>query len=378
MKISLCSADRCRGGTIENMGKRPTRPYWESAQWNGSSFQNSLPRRTMDYTKILQNVLLGRSRYAAPGEPVPIEARAAGDFEKAPMDGLRVTWFGHSTSLVEIGGKRILLDPVWSDRASPFSYAGVKRFHRPPLALDELPEIDAVLISHDHYDHLDRGTVVQLAQRPIRWLVPLGVGSHLEFWGVQAHQIVELDWWQEVRLGEVTLTSVPARHDSGRSIFFQDRRATLWCGWVMRSESHSVFYSGDSGLQPAFSQIGERLGPFDLTLIEIGAYDALWADQHMGPEQAVLAHRMVKGRLMIPVHWATFELAPHSWIEPIERFLVAAKAAGISYTLPRPGQSVEMGEPVYAARWWPDLPWRGAAEYPIQSSFVGHLSAQPN
>jgi len=224
-----------------------------------------------------------------------------------------------------------------------------------------------VLISHDHYDHLDMPTVRALADRVPRWLVPLGVGAHLEAWGVAPETITEVDWWDEAEVAGVTLVSTPARHFSGRSLA---RDRTLWTGWGIVGDSARVWYSGDTALTPAFAEIGQRLGPFDLTLIESGAYDAAWADLHLGPEQAVAAHRLVQGGtggLMVPVHWGLFDLALHGWTEPADRVRAAAAAAGVAVAFPRPGESLSP-EAYPAEPWWPSLPAETAAQAPAVSS----------
>ena len=199
-----------------------------------------------------------------------------------PESGLRVTWFGHSSFLVELDGIRTLVDPIWSDRASPFTWAGPERFYPPTVRLDELPPLDAVIISHDHYDHLDQPTVQALATRDLLWLVPLGVGAHLEHWGVPQARIKELDWWDSFTIDGVVITATPSRHFSGRSILFTDQYATLWAGWAWSGPTRSLFYSGDTALHHDFREIGERLGPFDITLMEVGAYNQRWADVHLG------------------------------------------------------------------------------------------------
>jgi L-ascorbate metabolism protein UlaG (beta-lactamase superfamily) len=228
--------------------------------------------------------------------------------------------------------------------------------------------VDAVVISHDHYDHLDVPTVKALAARGARWVVPLGVGAHLRAWGVPEARITELDWWEAARVGDLTLTATPARHFSGRGLGDADR--TLWAGWAIAGPAHRVFYSGDTALHEEFAEIGRRLGPFDLTMIESGAYDALWADVHLGPEQAVLAHRLVRGDVMLPVHWGLFDLALHGWTEPMERVLVAARRAGVRVASPRPGGMVEPSALGAVERWWPAVPWRTAEEAPAWSSGV--------
>jgi L-ascorbate metabolism protein UlaG (beta-lactamase superfamily) len=239
-----------------------------------------------------------------------------------------------------------------------------------PIAADALPEIDAVVISHDHYDHLDYPTVLQLNERGVPFVVPLGVGAHLEYWGVPAAQIHELDWWQQVTLRELSFVATPARHFSGRGLG-ADR--TLWAGWALIGRERRAYYSGDTAMFEGFAQIGARLGPFDVAMIEVGAYDAMWADVHLGPEQAILAHRAVKGGVLVPVHWGTFDLALHGWTEPMERTLVAARDAGVRVVTPRPGQSIDSAAPPAPERWWPSVPWKTAAEAPVVSSGLGML-----
>ncbi|GAB5518979.1 MAG: MBL fold metallo-hydrolase [Rhodothermales bacterium] len=337
----------------------------QSPQYYDGAFQNVLP---MEYfgasPSLLWTFFTNDTPYRTPEAPLPVVTRTAEDFAE-PRAELRVTWLGHSTLLVELDSARVLIDPVWGERASPFSFLGSTRFHAPPLALDDLPPVDAVLISHDHYDHLDLFTVQQLAERVPRWLVPLGLGSHLEYWGIPADRITELDWWDTAEAGGLTLVSTPARHFSGRSL--TDRFATLWTGWAILGQTQRVFYSGDTSLTPSFADIGKRYGPFDLTLIESGAYNAAWADVHLGPEQAVAAHQMVRGSVLVPVHWGLFDLAMHSWTEPAERILAAAGPLGIPVALPKPGESITTTD-FPTERWWPERPWQTGAEAPAVSS----------
>ena len=303
-----------------------------------------------------------------PTSDVPTLRRRGGDFQVPPDSGLRVTWLGHATTLVEIDGQRLLIDPVWSMRASPVRWIGPRRFFAPPLPLDELPEIDAVLISHDHYDHLDRRTVTRLAKRGLRFIVPAGVGAHLTRWGVDGGQLTELTWWQSARVGDVEVTATPSRHFSGRSAFGRDRNRALWAGFAMVGLEHRVYYAGDGGFFDGFEDIGSALGPFDLSLIEIGAYNRMWADVHLGPEQAIRAHRAVRGGLLLPIHWGTFKLAFHSWTEPVERLLVEAQRTGTPIVIPRPGESIEPARAPDAQRWWPDIAWETAEEHPVVAS----------
>jgi L-ascorbate metabolism protein UlaG (beta-lactamase superfamily) len=339
-----------------------------SPQWQDGQFRNRLPRVDAAGGRAMREYFFGGSEFREPTAPVAVVRRSASDYATPPASGLRVTWLGHSTLLLEIDGRRVLVDPVWGERASPFSFLGPKRFYAPLLALDELPSLDAVVISHDHYDHLDVPTVKALARRGVRWIVPLGVGAHLGGWGVPDSLVTELDWWEGTRVAGLTITATPARHFSGRGL--DDRDRTLWAGWAVAGATHRVFYSGDTALHDEFVEIGRRLGPFDLTMIEAGAYSALWADVHLGPEQAVLAHQLVRGGVMLPVHWGMFDLALHGWTEPMERTLVAARAAGVRVASPRPGEMIEPASLAAPVRWWPAVPWESAAEAPVRSSGV--------
>jgi len=264
--------------------------------------------------------------------------------------GLHVTWFGHATALVEIEGRRILLDPLWSDRGSPLPGVGPKRLHPMPVDLADLPRVDAIVISHDHYDHLDMPTIKALHRgQDAPFVVPLGVGAHLERWGVESSRVIELDWNEQAELPGIVLTATEARHFSGRLL---RRNGTLWSSWVIAGERHRVFYSGDTGYFDGFAGIGNRYGPFDATLIQAGAYNDAWPDIHMLPEQAVAAHLDLRGGLLIPVHWGTFTLAPHPWSEPAERLWAEAKARDVHLAVPRPGQRIEVAAPPELDPWW--------------------------
>jgi L-ascorbate metabolism protein UlaG (beta-lactamase superfamily) len=354
------------------MGQKPTGTHLasleRSPQFNGAHFENVLQPRPPDFIGMMQRSQAEKEAITEPEGDYAIESRVRSDFDAPPSQGVRVTWLGHSSMLVELDGLRVLTDPIWSERASPLSFMGPKRFHAPPLPLSELPRIDAVVISHDHYDHLDHATVVALAEKGIPFVVPLGIGSHLSYWGVPSNQIFELDWWQKkVFKNGLTLVSTPARHFSGRSGMHQD--VTLWSSWAILGPEHRAFFSGDTAMHPDFLKVGERYGPFDVTLMENGAYNQKWADFHMGPEQAVQAHRMVRGRLLIPIHWGTFKLARHSWVEPAERISAAAEKAGVTVAIPRPGQMVEAPDIPALAKWWPqDVSWQRADEAPVVSS----------
>jgi L-ascorbate metabolism protein UlaG (beta-lactamase superfamily) len=344
-----------------------------SPQWRQDHFVN--PQPLINDARAMLGGLFHPSPVTSPQGPVPVATGGGARFATPPATGLRVTWFGHSSTLVEIDGRRVLTDPVWSERASPIPGVGPRAWYAPPLALADLPPIDIVVISHDHYDHLDRRTIVALDQaaRDRGWnttfVVPLGIGAHLAYWGVPESRIVELDWWQRTRAGDLDIVCTPARHASGRMVV--DNDAKLWGGWALLGPRHRVYYSGDTGLFPAMRDIGERLGPFDLTMIESGQYGRGWPDWHLGPEQAVVANRLVRGKVMLPVHWGKFVLAYHGWTEPIERVLAAGERAGATILSPKPGESVEPEAAPARERWWPSLPFQTAAEDPIVSSQTG-------
>jgi len=244
----------------------------------------------------------------------------------------------------------VLTDPVFGERVSPSHRVGPARLHPAPITVAELPRLDAVVISHDHYDHLEVDTVRELVRRQrCPFLVPLGVAAHLRGWGVPEDRIVELDWDEAVVVAGLTITCTEARHFSGRLFA---RNTTLWASWAIAGPAHRVFFGGDTGYTPAFAGIGARFGPFDLTVLPIGAYDQNWSDIHLNPEEAVRAHGDLGGRVLLPIHWATFDLAFHAWAEPVERLTAAAGTAGVTLALPMVGQRVDDAAPLPADRWW--------------------------
>lgn len=271
---------------------------------------------------------------------------------RPPGSGLRATWLGHSTVLIEIDGKRIVTDPVWGPRASPSSLAGPKRFQPAPVPLRSMPDVDLVIVSHDHYDHLDYPTIRQLAKTNVPFVTSLGVGAHLEAWGVRPELIVELDWWESHTLpgSDITVTAAPSQHFSGRSL--TDGNATLWSSMVIRSARHAVFFSGDTGLTPEYRTIGERLGPFDLVMIEVGAFHPAWGNIHLGPENALEALALLGGGPFLPVHWGTFSLALHAWDQPAEVLFEMAPKAGVQLIMPRLGEPMEPVRSERATPWW--------------------------
>lgn len=291
----------------------------------------------------------------APAGPVPVHPTTRADLAERPATGLRITWMGHSSVLAEIDGHRVLFDPVWGERCSPFAFAGPRRLHPVPLPLAALGPVDVVVISHDHYDHLDMPTVRRFAGTDTVFAVPLGVGAHLERWGVSSDRLRELDWQESTRIGGLTLTATPARHFCGRGL--RNQQNTLWASWAVAGDTHRVFHSGDTGYFPGFLDIGAEHGPFDATMIQIGAYSDFWPDIHMTPEEGVRAHRDLQGGdaaagVMLPIHWATFNLAPHPWAEPGEDTLGAAARIGARVASPAPGEPFEPGAAVPGTPWW--------------------------
>ncbi|TWR28096.1 MBL fold metallo-hydrolase [Mucilaginibacter achroorhodeus] len=269
-------------------------------------------------------------------------------YQTPPSEGLRITWIGHSSLIIEIDGIRILTDPVWSQRVSFTQLMGPKRFFQPPLALANLPPIDLVICSHDHYDHLDEATIRFLADKNIPFITSLGVGKYLTAWGVKPELVKEMDWGDTFNIKDLSITSCPTRHFSGRGI--THRNETLWASFVIKGPKHNIYFGADSGWSPDFEKIGEAYGPFDLTILEIGAYGKYWPDIHMGPNNASNAHLALKGKVMMPIHWATFNLALHAWYEPAELLEKFAEQKNIELFLPEPGQPTEVS--TFNSKWW--------------------------
>lgn len=334
-------------GRLERISRSPN--YRDGKFWN--SVESSTLRKG-SIVETLRRQFLGKEQRVPP-QQIPVVALSRSAFDSPPASGLRVTWMGHSSVLVEIDGYRVLVDPVWGNRASPSQLVGPKRFHPTPIALADLPPLDAVIITHDHYDHLDMHAVRALmhspAQQRVQWVTTLGVGAHLERWHVPASRITELDWGDSALVGSLQMTAQPARHFSGRTM---TRDKSLWASWVIAGPTHRVFHSGDTGYFDALGDIGTRHGPFDLTMIKIGAYGETWPDIHLDPEQAVRVHAMLRGRVLLPIHWGTFNLAFHAWNEPPERLLVAAETVGVEVVIPRPGQFVEPARVPVFEPWW--------------------------
>ncbi|MGA5168302.1 MULTISPECIES: MBL fold metallo-hydrolase [Streptomyces] len=310
----------------------------------------------------------------APSGPVPVHPTTVADLARPPATGLRVTWMGHSSVLAEVDGHRVLFDPVWGERCSPFTFAGPKRLHPVPLSLAALGPVDVVVISHDHYDHLDLPTIRALAATKTLFAVPLGVGAHLERWGVPASRLRELDWNESTEIGGLRLTATPARHFCGRGL--RNQQHTLWASWVVAGPEHRVYHSGDTGYFDGFREIGAEHGPFDATMIQIGAYSEFWPDIHMTPAEGLRAHLDLQGGrahgVLLPIHWGTFNLAPHAWAEPGEWTRDAAGEAGQRVALPVPGRPFEPGGTV------PDDPWWRAVSKPLARPWRRPAATEPD
>jgi L-ascorbate metabolism protein UlaG (beta-lactamase superfamily) len=344
---------------MKSLGKKPQGARLErittSPRWVGDRFRNVHPimpglRDSNVAMPSLGDFLCGGERRVPQG-PLPSMSPLE-TWSKPPGSGLRATWLGHSTVLLEFDGLRVLTDPVWGPRASPSRFAGPKRFQPVPVALRAMPPLDLVIVSHDHYDHLDYPTIRELARLDVPFVTSLGVGAHLEAWGVHPERIAELDWWESYRLpnSDLTVTAAPSQHFSGRGL--KDRNATLWSSLVVRSQRHAVFFSGDTGLTTEYRMIRERLGPFDLVMLEVGAFHPAWGDIHLGPENALQALALLGGGAFLPVHWGTFSLAMHAWDQPAETLHKFGAKAGAQLVMPRLGEPVEPVRVQAVEPWW--------------------------
>jgi L-ascorbate metabolism protein UlaG (beta-lactamase superfamily) len=346
------------GLRLERMKASPR--YVDGSFRNTSEVLPGLKKGTVAPT--ISEFLCGGQRRVPPG-PLP-SMSPLGGWSRAPATPLRATWLGHSTVLLEMDGVRVLTDPVWGERASPVTFAGPKRFQPVPVPIASLPRLDAVVISHDHYDHLDYPTILELARIDVPFFTSLGVGAHLEAWGVPASRITELDWWESAELPKsgLSITAAPSQHFSGRAL--GGRNATLWSSFILRRERCSVFFSGDTGLTAEYSDIKNRLGPFDLVMLEVGAFHPAWGDIHLGPEHALEAFGLLGGAHFLPVHWGTFNLAMHAWDDPAETLLLRAPAQGAHLVMPRLGEPVEPSRAEGVSPWWRSV--TGEAEKEVE------------
>ncbi|WP_151893996.1 MBL fold metallo-hydrolase [Patiriisocius marinistellae] len=303
----------------------------------------------INYWKTLREYFTTGNK--VPDWSIPVNKISAAEISALPDTITKVTWFGHSTLLLEMDGKKIFIDPMLGDVPAPHPLLGSKRFNDTlPLAIEDIPQLDAVIISHDHYDHLDYGSIKKLKDKVGHFYVPLGVGSHLKSWGITEVKITEMDWWQTTNVGGIQLTAAPARHFSGRGL--TDRMKTQWSSWVIKGKKDNIYFSGDSGYGNHFKKIGDTYGPFDLAIMECGQYDEQWPLIHMMPEQTVQATIDANAKLMLPIHWGAFKLSLHSWQDPIERVTTAAHGKDIKVTTPIIGEPVIIGSRAPNATWW--------------------------
>jgi L-ascorbate metabolism protein UlaG (beta-lactamase superfamily) len=331
--------------------KPATRTAHDSPQFQGEVFANPIPMRKHtlgEQARIWWSALLAKPAGTRPAQPVPVRTLNRQALLDAPDNTL--VRLGHSTVLLKLAGEFYLTDPVFSQRASPVQWGGPKRYSAPPIAIEDLPPIKAVILSHDHYDHLDHASILALAGKTAHFLAPLGVGDRLVAWGVDPAKVRQLDWWGQSTIDGVRFVATPARHFSGRSL--NDRNSTLWASWVMTTDEVRVFFSGDGGYFDGFKAIGERYGPFDVALVETGAYDKQWPDVHMRPEQTLQAALDLKGAWLVPIHNGTFDLALHRWQEPLERITALAGARGLPLATPAIGEPLAILRPHAGSAWW--------------------------
>jgi L-ascorbate metabolism protein UlaG (beta-lactamase superfamily) len=340
LTVSFLSGCTASPTQIEREKKIAASPHYKDGK-----FVNSIPTPIMaegTTWEYLKESFFGDRVDPQPKGAIPMMKIQSTDWENTDSNRLWFAWLGHSSILISMEGLTILVDPVLDERASPFSFLGPKRFHPTPVSTEELPPIDVILITHDHYDHLEKDTMRALANKADHFLVPLGIGELLEDWGISPSKIVDMDWWDSLEIGTLSFNATPALHYARRWILDGDKR--LWCSWSIKGKTNNVFISGDSGYYDIFTEIGQKIGPFDIAFLKIGSYeDRFWTQIHMNPEQAVQQFKDVRGKLLVPLHWATFDLGLHSWYEPIERMVAAADKNNIAYITPMIGQLVEIG-----------------------------------
>lgn len=325
----------------------------ESPQRRGGQFRNPTPEQhsTGGLVKSLRlawQFAFDKPAHTVPEGEIPVRTLTRAQLLAAPDASL--FRLGHSTLLMKLRGQFWLTDPVFAERASPLQWLGPKRFHQPPIGIEELPPIQGVILSHDHYDHLDRDAILRLAAKTSHFLTPLGVGDRLIAWGVDAAKVQQRDWWQSVHVGGIECVLTPAQHFSGRGL--HDGNQTLWGSWVVLADGLRVFFSGDSGYFDGFKTIGDTYGPFDLTLLETGAYDTQWPYVHMQPQETLQAHLDLQGQWLMPIHNGTFDLALHTWYEPFERIAALAAQQGVRLATPCMGEPFHLRQPHAGTHWW--------------------------
>lgn len=350
LSLSACSAFG-KDPEGKHLEKIQSSPHFDKEK---DSFVNRRPdilstmREGQSMFKLTLEFLFGGQKHRSPSEKLPEVKPDVEEFLKK-SDKLKFIWFGHSTFLINFDGTIILFDPIFSTAASPVSFA-VKRFQPPVLKLEELPEIHYIVISHDHYDHLDMETIQFFKNKKTKFITPLGVTSHIKEWGVEAERLTELDWWDSIHTENLEFILTPAQHFSGRK--GSNQMKTLWGSWIVRSKNQSLYFSGDSGFDTHFKTIGDKYGPFDITFIENGQYDLKWKEVHVLPEETAQAFIDLKGKRLVPVHWGMFDLSLHSWFDPIERLEKEAEKRNLNLLTPKFGQIVKLEEETIFEKWW--------------------------
>ena len=323
------------------------------SNYENGEFVNSNPTELMteSFFKIGYKFLFENNKTRSPNFEIPIEKINIDSFTNLADKNLSAIWLGHSTVLINIDGTLILTDPMFSKWAAPINWFGPKRFFNSPMEIEKLPILDAVIISHNHYDHLDKESVLRLNGLTKKFIVPIGVGKYLQNWGISSSKVIEKNWWEDYKLNDqIDVITTPAQHFSGRGLF--DRNKSLWTSFVIKGKNHSIYFGGDSGYFSGYKEIGKKYGPFDITILPIGAYNKMWKSIHTNSEEAVKAHIDLKGNLLLPIHWGTFNLALHSWTEPAEQLIIAANEAKIEFVIPKAGKIVDNLSKHIIEKWW--------------------------
>jgi len=328
--------------------------YSKSENFKAGKFENlRSTKMDMSFGETMGTLVdfIKGTPHAKPDFELPVERVDSLDWVQNDSTN-RLVWFGHSSFLLKLDGKSILIDPMLGDVPAPHPWLGGKRYSKElPIEIQKLPKIDAVLISHDHYDHLDYGSIQLLKDKVNQFMVPLGVGAHLKEWGIEETRIQEFDWWQESTYEQIGLAFTPSRHFSGRGL--TDRFSTLWGSWVIKGKTKTLYFSGDSGYGDHFKEIGEKFGPFDFAMMECGQYNEKWADIHMMPEETAQASTDVNAKKVMPIHWGAFTLAIHSWTDPVERFTAKANEINLDYIVPKIGEEIDLNDlEVEGSTWW--------------------------
>ncbi len=347
--------------TSPEFGGSPTKEqklaYAQTGHYEDGKFINQIPSTIDVGIRDIPSLLYKQIKGDPDKQPAikfEVQKIDSLEIEQKPDSITRLTWFGHSAFLLEIAGKKILIDPMFGDVPAPHPWLGKSRYSNGlPIEIEKLPEIDAIIMSHDHYDHLDYGSIVKLKEKTKEFYMPLGVGAHFRKWGVQDKHIHELDWWDDIILDSLKFTCTPARHFSGRG--FGDRAATLWASWVIESPKEKIYFSGDSGYGPHFKEIGDRFGGFDFAMMECGQYNEKWHAIHMMPEETIQAAVDINSKMTMPIHWAAFTLSLHSWTDPVERALKKAEELNVPFCTPEIGEPVIIGRHHPASKWWREL-----------------------